>query len=538
MSLKVNAHKSMCPLNPRQFNFVRRKSHLCTSTYLDDMKNILAFIFVLTFVVGSYAQEDKTAMEYAATITEDDLREDLTILASDALEGRETGERGQKMAAAYIREHFRSLGLDAPVPSAGGLTYYQPVKLYSSVPGETYLTTGGNTYANFEDVIHFGSAASVEKDGIEVVFAGNGSAEAVEDLDVTGKAVMIKAEGMRTWREAANRLQEKGAALLLINAADDAEAFASMTNQFKGYLSGGRLTLSKPEPSSEGGNDVFFISPAVSAEILNVKPEELAGVFSGEVKKVKPGKIGYKISTDTRLVETENVLGYLEGTDKKDEVIVLTAHYDHVGVNDGKVYNGADDDGSGTTAIMEIAEAFVKAKAEGNGPRRSMLFMLVTGEEKGLLGSAYYAENPIYPLANTVANLNIDMIGRIDPGHKENPEYVYLVGSDKLSSELHEISEKANETYTKFDLDYTYNDPDHPDRIYYRSDHWNFAKNNIPVIFYFNGVHEDYHQHTDTVDKINFDILTKRAQLVFYTAWELANREDRIKVDVVQEGSN
>ena len=157
--------------------------------------------------------------------------------------------------------------------------------------------------------------------------------------------------------------------------------------------------------------------------------------------------------------------------------------------------------------------------------------MTVTGEEKGLLGSEYYANNPIFPLENTVANLNIDMIGRIDPEHEEAGDYVYLVGSDKLSSQLHEISEKANASYTKMELDYTYNDESHPSRIYYRSDHWNFAKNNIPIIFYFNGVHEDYHKPTDTIEKINFDILAKRAKLVFYTAWQLANMEERILVD-------
>ena len=162
------------------------------------------------------------------------------------------------------------------------------------------------------------------------------------------------------------------------------------------------------------------------------------------------------------------------------------------------------------------------------------MFMTVTGEEKGLLGSGYYAANPVFPLKNTVADLNIDMIGRVDPLHEKNRDYVYLVGSDKLSSELHELSELANKTFTKMDLDYMYNDEDHPDRIYYRSDHWNFAKNNIPVIFYFNGIHADYHKPTDTVDKIEFDLLQKRAQLVFHTAWILSNKEERIVVDKVE----
>ena len=157
--------------------------------------------------------------------------------------------------------------------------------------------------------------------------------------------------------------------------------------------------------------------------------------------------------------------------------------------------------------------------------------MTVSGEEKGLLGSDYYSRNPIFPLENTVVNLNIDMVGRTDPKHEGGGDYIYLIGSDKLSTDLHKLSEVANETYTKMELDYTYNDEGHPERFYYRSDHWNFAKNNIPIIFYFNGTHADYHQPTDTIEKIEFDKLMKRAHLVFYTAWEIANREERIRVD-------
>ena len=229
---------------------------------------------------------------------------------------------------------------------------------------------------------------------------------------------------------------------------------------------------------------------------------------------------------------SENVIAYIKGSEKPEEVIVLSAHYDHVGVDkNGQVYNGADDDGSGTIAVLQMAKAFQKAVEEGNGPKRTIVFLHVTGEEKGLYGSKYYTENPIFPLQNTVADLNIDMIGRIDPNHKENPNYVYLIGSDKLSQDLHDLSEAVNQKYTQLDLDYTYNDENDPNRFYYRSDHYNFAKHGIPIIFYFNGVHEDYHKVTDTPDKIEYDLLTKRAQLVFYTAWEIANREQRIQVN-------
>ena len=233
----------------------------------------------------------------------------------------------------------------------------------------------------------------------------------------------------------------------------------------------------------------------------------------------------------SNLNPSENIVAFIKGSEFPDEIVVLSAHYDHVGMKDGEIYNGADDDGSGTVAVMQMAKAFKKAEKEGNAPKRSVLFLLVTGEEKGLLGSKYYVNFPIFPLEKTVANLNIDMIGRVDDAHLDNPNYVYLIGSDKLSTELHEISEEMNEKFTKLTLDYKYNDDNDPNRFYYRSDHYNFAKNNIPVIFYFNGVHEDYHKPTDTADKINYDILSKRTKLIFYTAWEIANREKRIEVD-------
>ena len=185
--------------------------------------------------------------------------------------------------------------------------------------------------------------------------------------------------------------------------------------------------------------------------------------------------------------------------------------------------------------MMEMAQAFALAKDAGHGPRRSMLFMTVTGEEKGLLGSSYYVAHPSLPLENTITNLNIDMIGRVDKAHKEDSNYVYLIGSDKLSRELHNVSEEVNATYTKLALDYTFNASDDPNRFYYRSDHYNFAKNNIPVIFYFNGTHADYHRPTDTIDKIEFELLEKRTKLVFHTAWEIANRDERISVDVIPE---
>ncbi|MBL4585518.1 MAG: M28 family peptidase [Flavobacteriales bacterium] len=283
---------------------------------------------------------------------------------------------------------------------------------------------------------------------------------------------------------------------------------------------------------------MIFISSKMANRILSG-----AGAKGHKKLEKKIGKKGVAVAVELNVPVTidvkknreeltsENVLAYLPGTEKPEEIVVVTSHYDHLGKKGKKIFNGADDDGSGTTTLLELAQAFSLAKKEGHGPKRSMLFMTVTGEEKGLLGSEFYTDNPVFPLANTVVDLNIDMIGRIDEQHAPDSNYTYLIGADKLSTELHELSEKMNSTYAGLELDYTYNDENDPNRFYYRSDHYNFAKNNIPVIFYFTGVHKDYHQPTDTVDKIMFTKMQKIARLIFHTAWEIANRKDKLKVD-------
>jgi Zn-dependent M28 family amino/carboxypeptidase len=300
----------------------------------------------------------------------------------------------------------------------------------------------------------------------------------------------------------------------------------------KNFMSG-RLSLKKEEGT---GTSSFVLPSEKAAKLLNTTYDKLAKASAaGKVSKVKSGFITYSVTSNITPIKSENILGFLEGTDKKEEIVVITAHYDHIGISHGgegdKINNGADDDGSGTVSVLQLAKVFAQAKKDGKGPRRSILFMTVTGEEKGLLGSEYYSEHPVLPLDKTVVDLNIDMIGRRDPQHKDSAPYVYVIGSDKLSSELHTLSEATNKANVNLIFDYLYNAEEHPDRIYYRSDHWNFARKNVPIIFYFDGIHEDYHAPSDQIDKIEFDLLQKRAQTVFYTAWEIANRENRLVVD-------
>jgi len=257
-----------------------------------------------------------------------------------------------------------------------------------------------------------------------------------------------------------------------------------------------------------------------------------------KLKGTQLGSFDLNLARADEKIMATNVWGFLPGSDSilSQEVVVLTSHYDHVGVDkEGLIYNGADDDGSGTVSLLENAEAWMAAANSGVGPKRSILFIAFVGEEKGLLGSEWYSDHPAFPLEAHVCDLNMDMVGRFDEAHKDDDRYVYLIGGDKLSSELHDISEAVNEGHIGLALDYTFNAPDDPNRFYYRSDHYNFAKHNIPVIFYFSGVHEDYHGPGDTPDKIRYPKMAEIGRLVFLTSWEVANRGAKLVVDRVND---
>ena len=235
-----------------------------------------------------------------------------------------------------------------------------------------------------------------------------------------------------------------------------------------------------------------------------------------------------------QIKESKNVIAYIQGSEFPEETVIVSAHSDHLGKEDEKIFHGADDNASGTAAVLEIAQAFQKAAKLGIRPKRSVAFLHLTAEEMGLNGSLYYVNHPIFPLEDTVADLNIDMIGRIDEAHKDDKNYIYVIGADRLSTELHFINQEANNIFTQLKLDYTLNDENDANRYYYRSDHYNFAQKGIPVIFYFNGEHEDYHLPSDTAEKIDYELLAKRTRLIFATMWYLANSENRIIADKIR----
>lgn len=488
------------------------------------------------------------------------LRGHLEFLASDELEGRETAARGQKIAARYIASHFRKIGLQPVVDGPDGKGWFQSFNLMKSQVREVSISFDGKeTLKPLEDFGFFSKTSLVKDLDLDLVFAGHGIEDErynnLKGLDLEGKAALIfpaeptkdgksvvtGTEKYSEWSDGfykvVQALEKRGAKAVLVMLPED--NFKKFTNS--PWLS---YTLKQASLKLETRDDasipLLFI-PESRANKLMKKSKVTASKLKKQLEEsATPAKINFKNNrltmdsdADHKVVTSENVLGFLEGTDKKDEIVVITGHYDHLGVRGEKIFNGADDDGSGTSGVLALAEAFAEAAKNGHRPRRSMLFMTVSGEEKGLLGSEYYTKNPIFPLENTVTDLNIDMIGRVDDKHAEEgvEEYVYIIGSDKLSSELHEINERMNKEYTKLTFDYTYNSPDDPNRFYYRSDHYNFASKGIPVIFFFTGVHKDYHKETDTVEKIRFGKMAKILQLVFADAWEIANREGKLVVD-------
>ncbi|MFK8163510.1 MAG: M28 family peptidase [Lewinella sp.] len=496
--------------------------------------------------------------DLAATITVKDLRRHLTTLSADDMEGRETGQPGQKRAAAYLKGELQRLGLPAIGEDDG---YFQTILFTRQKWAKIDLKLNGESLRHLWEYSSAPSQNShLDKTDIaELTFLGYGIDDPAysdyTDTDVEGKHLLIFAgepkakkgnyrisgtEATSAWSESDERKLEiakmKGAATVFVIDPD----FKENVRNIRQETLDGRMKMAETTEADRKTANVIYLTPQLAKRIMGKAGKK---VIKSRKKLEKTGKLKpVTVPVDLELTQTksvreligENVLGFVEGSDPelKKEVLIVSAHYDHIGKRGDDVFNGADDNGSGTSTILEVAEAFVTAQKQGVGPRRSVLFLMVSGEEKGLLGSEYYVSHPVFPLENTIADINVDMVGRVDDDHADNPNYIYVIGSNRLSTELHRINEGVNKEYTQLELDYTYNAEDDPNRYYYRSDHYNFAVKGIPSIFYFNGTHADYHRSTDTIEKINFEKMEKIGRLVFHTAWQLSNQDRRIEVDV------
>lgn len=515
------------------------------------MKRWIKSLLLVPAVYSCAVAQDPSPQKYAELLTENAAKEHLTLLSSPAFEGRGTGQKGGAKAAQYIADHFKTLGLSAPVNNS----YFQPLKLVRSSYIVESFSINKVAYINGKDFYIQGDNSRAAFNSNEVVFIGYGIQDPkhndLKGLDIKGKVVLLINEGepmdvagnsvltgttkLSEWSTSRfKRIQEllKLEPKLILATGNQV---GDMVKRFGSRMTSGRFMLDHDEAPIRINNTtpVINIKVEIADEILKAKKTSVAQ------QKIKPQSFNIKAKLDADMGLTQekfadpNVLGFLEGSDLKNEIVVVSGHYDHDGINEaGIIFPGADDNGSGTVGVMELAKAFAQAKKEGKGPRRSILFIALAAEEKGLLGSQFYVENPVFPLATTVANVNLDMIGRIDDKHLNGDHnYIHVIGINKLSSDLKPIVEAANKDIN-LKLDYDYDDPNEPMRLYYRSDHYNFAKNGIPALFFFSGLHPDYHTPEDTVEKIDFPIMVKREKVIFKTVWEIANRTNKLIVDL------
>ena len=527
------------------------------------MKRIVYITLIVAVFTGCSGSQEvvnppaASIYDFDKTITMEGLKSDLTIIASDEFEGRETGEEGIRKATEYITKRYEAMGL-TPVGDNG--TYEQNYDLSSPVvEGYSYTLTDadGNyiseTAFNKEEtgdfVTIFGGTDNVSG---EIIFAGLGMRnETVNHYPevIADKWVLIILDRQLTNQRALQSLLSSGGAagVILVMDQNEPSGFMESAEQVQSGLgSGGRLSLTYLQNNSSRSAAWNRINPELAAQLLGAdgisEITNIAESIKEDPASFEPKELDYSLSHEVEInsntVQASNIAAFLEGSDPslKDEVVVLSSHHDHVGIGrpdstGDAIYNGADDDGSGTVGLLNTAQAMMAAKKAGAGPKRSVLFLHVSGEEKGLLGSRYYSDHPIFDIDKTIANVNVDMIGRVDKEHEENKDYIYVIGGEIISSGLDSLLRSANQASVNLDLSKRYNDLEDPNQFYRRSDHWNFGRLGIPFIFFFNGVHADYHRPSDSVDKIEWEALTKRTQLVYMTTAMIANTTERPEVD-------
>jgi hypothetical protein len=503
-------------------------------------------IILLLFISHSiFAQVDSIAVYYAESIDQNSQKTIVYTLADDSLLGRETATKGQVLAQNYLINEFKNL----EIGGADNGSYLQQFNVitnnFNTIKFEVKNTIFENndalfTISNIEDIklipeslvfIGYG-IDSPTYTSYESISVNNKVAFIIDGIPVNDNGdTLLTGEELIKWSYnddlKADIAFGKGALAVIFVKKD----YNNFLNKKIRYFDHRNISLISGSDMSKWKRTEIFMDESTFYTVFNIDKKGVEKVISkkNSDKKFKVLEIknsgSISIKSNREIKQSSNVIGQLLCNDSLAPWIVLSAHYDHIGVKNSEVFNGADDNASGVSAIIEIAKAFKQAKDEGVLFKKNILFLLVSGEEKGLLGSKYYSNHPIKDLNNTIVNLNIDMIGRVDEKHIKNENYIYVIGADKISKKLHRINEEVNELYTKLKFDYTYNLDSDPNRFYYRSDHYSFAKKGIPIIFYFNGIHEDYHKESDSAEKINYPLLMKRTKLVFYTAWYLATMD-------------
>ncbi len=549
------------------------------------MKKILLIpaILILIGCAGTasitYNTSTDELLTFGNSIDTSFLMQHLEVIAHDSLEGRGTGTAGLDKTADYIAHFYSGLELTPKGDDSGWFQYFNlNATITDSLVYSTYRIEGADTllvnhtveaYDSFSDYYRtFGGSIPVSEEIVFVGFGINDESRNVQHLEsdeISGKWVMmfedmpyiVEGDTLINPQISANdRLRyllrdHNVSGILMIT--DKSETEFNELASLHGRMLGNPENLSleyRDDLRAGSGFPIGFmnVSPRLAAEILGLNgPAEIEQKREQTIQNItsfRPQSTGYLLDYKPYMhsgtIETQNILAYLEGADPelKEEVLVLMAHYDHVGIGQpdssgDMIYNGADDNGSGTVALMAIANALSNARSQGFKPKRSILFLHVSAEEVGLLGSRYYSDHPVIPIEKTVANFNADMIGRSDPQNIESgdTDYVYLIGGEIISSGLDSLVTAANQQSVNMRLDRRYNDLSDPNQFYRRSDHWNFGRLSVPFVFFFTGVHEDYHQPSDTFDKIEFDKYRRVVQLIYSSSIMVSNYDGRPVVD-------
>ena len=556
-------------------------------------RNFFAFLILITFVFNSLVLAQAPALKITSNekklaegVTAKQLSDYLYFVASDEMEGRDTPSRGLDTTAKFIAMNLSKWGFK---PAGDNGTFFQKIALHRDAvdAAATFVDVGGKRFAYGEDLVRASGPTSGTVSG-QIVYAGNGwmvkskNIDPYAGIDVKGKIVAVLSEGQISqrslipppagvtpadlpntgrgtdWADPATYATSHGAAgLLILPSKSLTDIWGILTQNF------GRSRVVVDKFATPAGGGRPGAGPAIP--VLFASPKLTNAIFAGEAGNPLAGAanafavsdsktFNFTIATKPEVLSTQNVVAIWEGSDPvlKSEMVAIGAHYDHIGISTNlaatdKINNGADDDGSGTVSVLAIAEALAKAPKH---PKRSVLFVWHCGEEKGLWGSQYFNKYPTVDIKQVITQLNIDMIGRskkpgymapcdTNPGPGRKPcnetlsgeNQVYVIGKDMMSSTLGNIVSGVNSGYLNMNYDTRYDDPKDPNRFFFRSDHFNYAVNGIPVAFWFDGEHEDYHQPGDEPQKIDYAKMEKIARSIMITMLKLTDLKERPKLD-------
>ncbi|MDQ3373239.1 MAG: M20/M25/M40 family metallo-hydrolase [Acidobacteriota bacterium] len=536
-------------------------------------KNLLALFLLFTFIFQSSASAQTAtkakspARNASDTITAAQLKDYLYFVASDEMEGRNTPSRGLDITAKFMATLLSRWGFK---PAGDDGTFFQKIALVRNQvdPEKAQVELNGQKLTYGTDFLADANSGAVNA---PLVFAGNGwfvkskNIDPLKNMDVRGKTVVIYSDNYprglnpqelsssgkygEDWADPQTYVKQKGAVGLIVVSTPNLQAGWGNLRRFR---ENGRFAVEKLRESTDDA----------SIPTIYLTEKAAANVFDGEIMNLPKitetyasaaplnafnfsanKKMNISVTAKKEVTMTQNVVALWEGSDSqlKNEMVAVGAHYDHDGIRPNaqgadKIWNGADDDGSGTVAVLAIGEALAKATKR---PKRSVLLVWHAGEEKGLWGSKYFNKFPTVNIKNVVAQLNIDMIGRSRKTTDTNPknkslsgeDEIYVIGSEMMSSKLGEVTKSINDSFLKLGYNYKYDDPKDTNQFFFRSDHYHYAVNGIPIVFWFDGEHEDYHQASDHADKIDYRKMEKVSRTIFLTMWEIADLQTRPVVD-------